>query len=100
MNENHPQGLAPEHTAVRVALWRALHVVHDSAPHVFVDEIGEKLVDEEGWRDRPDMNPEFSKNMRASIVGRARFVEDLLISQLENGICQYIILGAGLDTFA
>jgi len=65
------QAVAPEHTAVRVALWRALHLKIDPAPHIFIDEIGLKLVGEENWRDRPDMEPEFSKPMRASIVGRA-----------------------------
>ena len=70
--------VTPEHTAVRVALWRALHVRVDAKPHIFTDEVGANLVAEENWLDRPDMNPEFSKSMRASIVGRARFIEDLV----------------------
>lgn len=92
--------IAPEHTAVRVALWRALHVQIDPKPHVLVDEVGLKLVAEENWRDRPDMNADFSKPMRASIVGRARFIEDLVENQVQLGVTQYVILGAGLDTFA
>lgn len=90
----------PEHTAVRVALWRALHVQVDTPPHILTDEIGLRLVGEDHWRDRPDMNPEFSKQMRASIVGRARFVEDLVKEKANQGVRQYVILGAGLDTFA
>lgn len=90
----------PEHTAVRVALWRALHVQIDPKPHVFTDELGLKLVAEENWRSRPDMNPDFSKSMRASIVGRARFIEDIVEDRLAKGVSQYVILGAGLDTFA
>ena len=92
--------VAPEHTAVRVALWRALHVQIDPPPHILNDEIGAKLVAEEGWRNRQDMNPQFSKSMRASIVGRARFIEDLVAEQAQQGVTQYVILGAGLDTFA
>ncbi len=92
--------IAPEHTAVRVALWRALHVLIDSSPHVFSDTVGSKLVEETEWRSRPDMHPDFSKGMRASIVGRARFIEDLVSEQEKLGVNQYIILGAGLDTFA
>jgi methyltransferase (TIGR00027 family) len=92
--------IAPEHTAVRVALWRALHTQIDSAPHIFNDEIGVKLVGEENWRERQDMNQQFSKPMRASIVGRARFIEDLVEEQIKCGVTQYVILGAGLDTFA
>ncbi len=49
---------------------------------------------------RPDMNPDFSKSMRASITGRARFIEDLVEEEVKKGITQYVILGAGLDTFA
>lgn len=92
--------VAPENTAVRVALWRALHVEADAAPHVFEDEIGLKLVaPAEGWRKRPDMSP-FTRSFRASIVARARFIEDLLKEQFDRGVNQYVILGAGLDTFA
>lgn len=88
-------------TAVRVALWRALHVQVDPPPHVFVDEVGLRLAaPEEGWRNRPDMNPEFTRPFRASIVARARFVEDLVVEQVGQGVRQYVILGAGLDTFA
>jgi methyltransferase (TIGR00027 family) len=94
------QILAPEHTAVRVALWRALHVQLDPPPLIFNDEIGLKLIDEKDWRSRPDMDPGFSKSMRASIVGRARFIENLIEEQIKQGVAQYIILGAGLDTFA
>lgn len=49
---------------------------------------------------RPDMNPDFSKGMRASIVGRARYIEDIVEEQAKQGVNQYVILGAGLDTFA
>ncbi|HET9129490.1 MAG TPA: class I SAM-dependent methyltransferase, partial [Terriglobia bacterium] len=90
----------PDSTAVRVALWRALHVEIDSLPHVFEDEIGLKLVaPEDGWQSRPDMSP-FTRPFRASIVARARFIEDLVTEQAAHGVAQYVILGAGLDTFA
>ncbi len=95
------KSITPNSTAVRVALWRALHVQVDSAPHVLEDEIGLKLVaPDEGWRNRPDMHPQGTSRFRASIVARARFIEDLIVEQAKNGICQYVILGAGLDTFA
>jgi methyltransferase (TIGR00027 family) len=45
------------------------------------------------------MSP-FTRPFRASIVARARFVEDLLEEQAARGVDQYVILGAGLDTFA
>ena len=92
---------APESTALRVALWRALHVQLDAAPHVLEDEIGLQLAaPDEGWRSRPDMDPNFTSPFRAAIVVRARFIEDLVAEQARHGLGQYVILGAGLDTFA
>jgi len=95
------QATAPDGTAVRVALWRALHVQIDPPPHVFEDQIGLKLAaPEEDWRHRSDMAPERTRLFRASIVARARFIEDLVAQQASRGVGQYVILGAGLDTFA
>src|SRR5512132_1700729 len=90
----------PDSTAVRVALWRALHVQVDPPPHVLEDEVGLKLAaPDDGRRSRPDMRP-FTRPFRASIVARARFIEDLVAEQADRGARQYVILGAGLDTFA
>lgn len=93
--------VAPESTAVRVALWRAMHVQADPPPHVLEDEVGLQLANpDEGWRRRPDMDPHATSLFRASIVARARFIEDLVVEQASHGITQYVLLGAGLDTFA
>jgi methyltransferase (TIGR00027 family) len=93
--------VAPEPTAVRVALWRAMHLQVDAPPYVFEDEIGLRLAGpDEGWRLRPDMDAQGTKPFRASIVARARFIEDLIVREAGQGVGQYVILGAGLDTFA
>ena len=98
---NEKQSIAPEDTAVRVALWRAIHVEVDQPPHVLEDTVGLELVaPPEGWRLRPDMHPQFTAPFRASIVGRARCIEDLVTEQAGQGVAQYVILGAGIDTFA
>ncbi len=90
----------PENTAVRVALWRALHVQVDAPPHVFEDEVGLALAAPDAdWQQRPDMSA-FTRPFRASILARARYVEDLLEERAARGVVQYVILGAGLDTFA
>lgn len=92
---------AADPTAVRVALWRALHLELDAPPHVIEDEIGLRLAaPDEGWRRRPDMDPLGTRPFRASIVARARFVEDLVAEEAGRGVDQYVLLGAGLDTFA
>lgn len=96
----HESLIAPDDTAARVALWRALHVEVDAAPHVFEDVLGLRLLaPEPAWRHQPDMS-DFTKPFRASIVARARFIEDLVAEQLGRGVYQYVTLGAGLDTFA
>ncbi|MGF6573326.1 methyltransferase (TIGR00027 family) [Paraburkholderia sp. GAS333] len=95
------QQVAPDSTAARVALWRALHVEADAPPHVLDDDIGLKLLAPGGdWRQRGDMDPQFTRPFRASIVARARFIEDLVVEQAGRGVEQYVILGAGLDSFA
>ncbi|QHC23622.1 class I SAM-dependent methyltransferase [Streptomyces sp. GS7] len=91
----------PDNTAVRTALWRALHVQLDPPPHVLRDETGLELAaPDDDWRHRPDMDPQATVGFRAAIVARARFVEDLIEEQADRGVTQYVILGAGLDTFA
>jgi methyltransferase (TIGR00027 family) len=95
------QADGPDSTAVRVALWRAMHVEVDQAPHVLEDVVGLQLAaPDTSWRDRPDMHPVGTRGFRAAIIARARFIEDLVAEQVEAGVGQYLILGAGLDTLA
>ncbi|MDT7633669.1 MAG: hypothetical protein QOI50_5599 [Pseudonocardiales bacterium] len=95
------QAEAPDSTAERVALWRAMHVLVDPPPHVLSDEIGLRLAaPDDDWRRRPDMDPRATSGYRAAVVARARFIDDLVAEQAGRGISQYVVLGAGLDTFA
>ncbi len=97
--ENGDKIIEPDNTAVRTALWRALHVQMDAEPHIIEDIIGLKLAaPPDDWQQRPDMK--YTKRLRASVVARARFIDDLIIEQSIQGTDQYVILGAGLDTFA
>jgi methyltransferase (TIGR00027 family) len=88
----------PDNTALRAALWRALHVMIDDKPHVIEDKIGYELIKpEKDWQECPDMK--YTKRLRASIVARARFIDDVAKEEIEKGVKQYVLLGAGLDTF-
>jgi len=90
-------------TALGVALRRAVHQLHDT-PLVFDDPIsvavlratyGERLqamAEARGER--------FSRAMRAFLVARSRYAEDRLAEAVAAGVSQYVLLGAGLDTFA
>lgn len=100
-NDNEEKNGAPDPTAVRVALWRAMHALVDAPPHVLQDTVGLTLAAPDAeWRARPDMHAEGTRPFRASIVARARFIEDLVAEQASRGVTQYVLLGAGLDTFA
>jgi methyltransferase (TIGR00027 family) len=68
---------------------------------VLSDEIGLRLAaPDDDWRRRPDMDPRATSGYRAAVVARARFIDDLVTEQAGRGISQYVVLGAGLDTFA
>lgn len=91
---------APDSTAVRVALWRALHLEVDGPPPVLEDRVGLQLAaPQDDWRSRRDMHPEWTRTFRAAIIARARFIEDLAAEQAVRGVDQYVLLGAGLDSF-
>lgn len=91
--------LQPDNTAIRTALWRAMHVLTEAPPYIIDDTIGLDLVrPEKGWQERPDMK--YTKRLRASIVARARYIEDAANEWVQKGISQYVLLGAGLDSFA
>src|SRR6185437_6246663 len=78
------QTATPDSTAVRVALWRALHLEVDPPPHILEDNLGLELAaPDAGWRARPDMDPQFTRPFRASILARARFIEDLVAEQAD-----------------
>jgi methyltransferase (TIGR00027 family) len=78
-----------------------MHVEVDRPPHVLDDVVGLRLAGPgDDWRSRPDMDPEGTSGFRAAIVARARFIEDLVVEQADRGVTQYVLLGAGLDTFA
>jgi methyltransferase (TIGR00027 family) len=97
----------PSKTALRVALRRAAHQLHDR-PLVFEDPIAVPILGAEyaeELRRTPDPEPgqkqrPFSIGMRAYLVARSRYAEDNLAQAVANGATQYVLLGAGLDTFA
>jgi methyltransferase (TIGR00027 family) len=90
-------------TALRVALRRAAHQIHDS-PVVFDDPIAVAILGadyaEELKRTPLRSDRPFSIGLRAFLVARSRYAEDNLKRAVETGVNQYVLLGAGLDTFA
>jgi methyltransferase (TIGR00027 family) len=88
----------PSRTAQRVAMRRAAHQVLDQ-PKVFDDPLAVAIADGESERP-PDANQPYSRALRAFLVVRSRYAEDQLARAVDRGVRQYVVLGAGLDTFA
>jgi methyltransferase (TIGR00027 family) len=92
----------PSGTALRVALRRAAHQIYDS-PMVFHDPVAVPILGPTyaGELERTQFRLEkpYSVAMRAHVVARSRFAEDQLARAYAAGVRQYVLLGAGLDTF-
>jgi len=90
----------PSATAMRVAMQRAVHQRFDT-PVVFQDELAQLILgsqsDELSIEDYLTLP---GTRLRAFLVARSRFAEDKLKEARAVGITQYVVLGAGLDTFA
>ena len=95
----------PSRTALRVALRRAAHQLVDGEPRVFSDPLAVRILGPEGALElqrTPDAERRpFSAGMRSWVISRARFAEDVLATAVQTQQTrQYLVLGAGLDTFA
>jgi len=86
-------------TALRVAIRRAVHQVLDQ-PCVLNDPIAVPLLGPRFVLDRFRESSRFARAFRAFMAARSRYAEDRLSECVADGVEQYVILGAGLDTFA
>lgn len=85
-----------------VAVWRAAHQLLEQ-PLIFNDPLALRILGETKFRLMQELESHkdpLSAAMRASIAVRSRFAEDERRSAIECGVNQYVILGAGLDTYA
>jgi len=93
----------PSASAERVARARAAHQLFDD-PRVFGDPLAirilgggaDTLASEE--REREQRSP-LARSLRAFLAVRSRVAEDEVAAAFERGLRQYVVLGAGLDTF-
>ena len=111
-------------TAQGLAYMRAYHAMHDN-PKIFDDSLASHLFTEDersffenAWSQVPKLyDPERAASLpdRAAAIawtlqtvtpgpsmtlGRSRYTEDSLEEAVGQGVKQYVILGAGFDTFA
>ncbi|HEX4310152.1 MAG TPA: class I SAM-dependent methyltransferase [Acidobacteriaceae bacterium] len=91
-------------TAERVAIRRAAHQLYDR-PLIFEDPLALRILSEEAAAripaeaDEGNQNP-WGRGLRIFLAVRSRFAEEELAHAVQQGVRQYVVLGAGLDTFA
>jgi methyltransferase (TIGR00027 family) len=90
----------PSRTAQSTANLRAAHQLVDQ-PRIFDDPLALRIIGvqaEAAVRANAGRGPLVS--FRPFVVVRSRYAEDELVRAVQRGVRQYVILGAGLDTFA
>jgi methyltransferase (TIGR00027 family) len=84
-------------TALGAALMRGLHLLYDGEPKVLRDVYAISLG---GWTEEQMLGARAVAGSTSAWVSRGRFAEDRLADARARGVRQYVILGAGLDSFA
>src|SRR4051794_34915367 len=91
----------PSRTALLACAARAAHLIVDEPPYVFSDPLAAPLLGERADEllayHRDHGSHPVLAGARAQVVCRSRVAEDAL---RDSGHTQYVLLGAGLDTFA
>jgi methyltransferase (TIGR00027 family) len=94
----------PSFTALTAAAARAAHLVVDGEPVIFADTLASALLGERAdellsYHTSHGTHPVLA-GARAQVTCRARYTEDALARAVGRGVTQYVVLGAGLDSFA
>ena len=89
---------------MRVAMRRAAHQIFDAPPRVLDDPLALPIIGPDAVA-KLEMSPaaqrgRVARALRAFMAVRSRVAEDALARAVDRGVAQYVILGAGLDTFA
>ncbi|WP_211841490.1 class I SAM-dependent methyltransferase [Saccharopolyspora antimicrobica] len=94
----------PSQTALMSAAARAAHLLVDDTPSIFADTLAQVFLGERagellGYHRSYGSYPVLS-GARTTATTRSRYTEDRLSVLAGRGVDQYVILGAGLDSFA
>jgi methyltransferase (TIGR00027 family) len=92
------------HTAIGTAYMRAAHQMFDAPPRILEDPLALWLLGPDALQRLNETADSYQtperRALRAHVVLRSRFAEDRLAAAVLRGVTQYVILGAGFDTFA
>jgi methyltransferase (TIGR00027 family) len=102
-NQTRLRGGKPSTTAQGAAEGRAAHQLLDR-PLIFEDRLAIRILGREGEAKLraglADHRAPFMRALRSQFVGRSRYAEDRVAAAISRGTRQYVVLGAGLDTYA
>jgi O-methyltransferase involved in polyketide biosynthesis len=89
-------------TMMYTSIMRAVHQVMDADPKILDDPLAVGLVEGSSREEILGASPSSQSPIwfRSTFVLRSRYTEDSLAEAVVNGIEQYVMLGAGMDTFA
>jgi methyltransferase (TIGR00027 family) len=104
MRTSHPVAGQPSGSALTAAAARAAHLIVDGEPRIFADPLAAVLLGDRaeeliGYHRRRGTHPVLV-GARVQVTCRSRYAEDVLARAIGGGVSQYVILGAGLDSFA
>src|SRR6266851_3156480 len=99
----HASAAAPSGTALMAAAARAAHLIVDDEPRIFADPLAAALLGDRadeliGYHTRHGTHPVLA-GARVQVTCRSRYTEQALARARAGGVRQYVILGAGLDSF-
>ncbi|GII80650.1 S-adenosyl-L-methionine-dependent methyltransferase [Sphaerisporangium rufum] len=94
----------PSRTALTAAAARAAHLIVDAEPHIFADTLalpllGDRAEELVAYHRLHGTHPVLA-GARLAATTRGRFTEDRLAAAVARGTGQYVVLGAGLDSYA
>jgi methyltransferase (TIGR00027 family) len=94
----------PSFSALTAAAARAAHLLVDGQPTIFADPLAAALLGDRAeeliaYHRLHGTHPVLS-GARVQVTCRSRYAQDALTRAVGAGVTQYVILGAGLDSFA
>jgi methyltransferase (TIGR00027 family) len=94
----------PSTSALTAAAARAAHLIVDQEPRIFTDPLAAALLGERAdelisYHTRHGTHPVLV-GARVQAACRSRYTQDVLVRAAAAGVRQYVVLGAGLDSFA
>ena len=95
-----PSTSAPSTSALTAAAARAAHLIVDSQPPIFADSLAVTFLGDLLAYHRMNGSHDVLVGARTTVTTRSRYTEDRLAEAVRRGVTQYLILGAGLDSFA